>query len=261
MLSDSKDLVKTAIAALSLIIAAGAAQVQAQDDDGFDPMSDSFEDESSLAEPNTDRPALGVCLAAPDRAEEMSGDPVEVAEAEGAEGSHLDENSGGGACLAGASQTPGVSATAEVAMSKSAESIEAGDAVTPSPEAEPAPTIRERRPARIKPSAPTEPLTAWWPQATPGALNLSFAGEASFGSAIVLLFDGAFDDAASANQHVKVLGSNGKPVQGRWVLAGNPNMLLFKADPGVYTLKVEEGLSAQGDRKLAEPSSGQVYLR
>lgn len=268
MLSDAKGFVKTTITGLSLLIAAGAAQLHAQDDDRFDATSDSFEDESSIAEPSTDRPTLGVCLAAPDLDEEWSEVSVEVAEAEGAEGSHLDAKVGGGACLVGASQIPGavVAAVAdEVGVTDPAGSEEFGEAVTPSPAASPnvesAPARSALRQTRIRSSAPLEPLKAWWPQATQGGLNLQFAGEASFGSAIALLFDSAFDDAGSANRHVKVVGSNGEPVQGRWVLAGNPNMLLFKADPGVYTLKIEEGLSAQGNRKLGAPSSGQVYLR
>lgn len=75
-----------------------------------------------------------------------------------------------------------------------------------------------------------------------------------------MLFDGEFEDAAGPNSNIAVTGSDGKAVQGEWVVSSNPKMLLFKVEPGIYQVETKEGLTAKGDRKLGASSKGTVYI-
>ena len=135
----------------------------------------------------------------------------------------------------------------------------------PAPAAAPAPKPapkRVSRPQTSKPKAPPpEVKTAWWPAKTAGKLNITYAGDASFTKAIVLLFDGAFDSADSANQNVVVKTTKGKVVPGQWLVANaNRQMLLFNANPGLYTVEVGGGLTDKGGRALAAAATGPVYI-
>lgn len=137
-------------------------------------------------------------------------------------------------------------------------------AVEPAPKpvaaAPPAPK-RTAPPKTSKPKAPPpEVKTAWWPDKTAGKLNLTYAGDASFTKAIVLLFDGTFDSADSANQNVMVKTTKGETVPGQWLVATNRQMLLFNVDPGLYTVEIGGGLTDKGGRTLAAASSGPVFI-
>lgn len=191
----------------------------------------------------------------------ITGEPV-VVKAVGVPGE------GGEAAAAG--ETMGSdTAPVEAAVIEPAAAPEPAPAMEPEPApvaevaAEPAPAAapKPRKPKAPK-VAPPEAKQAWWPASkTSGKLNLTYAGEASFTKAIVLLFDGAFANADGANQHVKVTTKSGKPVQGKWLVAkGNPQMLLFNAEPGLYKVEVGEGLTDKGNRALAAASSGLVFI-
>ena len=94
-----------------------------------------------------------------------------------------------------------------------------------------------------------------------GKLNLTYAGSASFTKAIVLMFDGTFENATAANEHIKVTNKAGKPVEGQWLVAkGNPQMLLYSVPPGVYSVAVGEGLTDKGNRAIAAAASGAVFV-
>lgn len=135
----------------------------------------------------------------------------------------------------------------------------------PAPVAAPAPEPAPKRVSRPKTSkprvAPPEVKTAWWPANTAGKLNLTYAGDASFTKAIVLLFDGTFDSADSANQNVVVKSAKGESVPGQWLVAtANRQMLLFNVDPGLYTVELGGGLTDKGGRALAAAATGPVYI-
>ncbi|MGQ0701366.1 MAG: hypothetical protein ACT4PZ_24375 [Panacagrimonas sp.] len=123
-------------------------------------------------------------------------------------------------------------------------------------ETQPAPKPRPSKPK----ISPAEFKKVWWPPKADGKLNLTYAGEASFTKAIVLLFDGEFDNADSANKHVKVTARDGAPVKGQWLVATNKKMLLFNAPPGVYKLKVGEKVTDKSGRTLPTSSSGLVLV-
>lgn len=110
-------------------------------------------------------------------------------------------------------------------------------------------------------SAPAEARTAWWPAKVSGKLNLVYAGEASFTKAIVLLFDGAFDNGDSANQNVRVTTRGGEAVKGKWLVAtGNRQMLLFNVGPGLYRLDVGSGMADKDGRAISAASGGLVFV-
>lgn len=126
--------------------------------------------------------------------------------------------------------------------------------------AEPKPKSQPAKPRAPK-VAPPEAKKAWWPAKTPGKLNLTYAGSASFTKAIVLIFDGAFDSPAKANENIQVTTESGKPVQGQWLVAkGNPQMLLYSVEPGVYKVQVGAGLTDKGNRPLSAASAGVVFV-
>ena len=140
-------------------------------------------------------------------------------------------------------------------------------APAPAPQAAPAPvkatpraeTAPKRAKPRPKPSPDQAPL-AWWPAKVDDALNLVYAGEASFTPAIVLLFDGTFEDPALANKVIRVTSDDGEPIPGQWVVATNKRMLLFKASPGRYRVKVGGELVDGTGRRIATAQGGPVEV-
>lgn len=140
-------------------------------------------------------------------------------------------------------------------------------APAPKRSAAPASTSIQKRVATAKPDAKASPpatgataASIWWPAKVDDALNLVFAGEASFSPAIVLLFDGTFDDPALANKAIQVTSAGGKAVAGQWVVATNKRMLLFKAPPGHYRVKIEGSLVDSAGRKIAAAQGGPVTV-
>lgn len=145
----------------------------------------------------------------------------------------------------------------------------------PTPEPTPGPTAKAAEaapaapatpaPAR-KPSARKSPppkLTQWWGPESPARLSIIYAGSAAYTRAIVLMFNGAFDDASSADRNLSVAGPGGKAVQGSWqVGANNKRMLLFPVDkPGIYTVSVKPELADRNGRKLGNSLSGPVQVQ
>lgn len=128
-------------------------------------------------------------------------------------------------------------------------------------EAAPAPKPKPKPKSRAPKKTPEEAKVAWWPAKTAGKLNINYAGEASFTKAIVIMFDGAFDNADSANQHIKVTPKQGGKVNGKWLVAeGNKQMLLLNVAPGLYTVEVGEGLTDKGNRGVAAAATGAVFV-
>lgn len=285
---------RLSIAVLSLSIALSGAEVEAQDNNSVTVMHGSHEDgTSAFTEMSPTQTALGVCLAALGQPNTSPEAAIKVSTGQGTEKSTPIDQVTGGTCLVGRGLSHGsdrsfevaaadisieaedISFEAEVAAAESlqaTENMQKAEASTAT--RNDAEDVQPQRSKVVSPimdgkrmvprstlQSPTEKIEAWWPPATPGKLNLRFAGEASFGGAIALLFDGAFEDAASVNEHVKVLDSKGKQVRGRWVLSSNPQMLLLKAGSGLYRIDIIEGLSSRGDLKLGAPSGGPVYLR
>lgn len=150
-------------------------------------------------------------------------------------------------------------APAKAAPAQDPEESKPAPKTSPKPAPKPAPEPKPEK-KKARPTPPSEPLKAWWPQPKPDALNLLFAGDASFGRAIALFFDQEFEGPESANEHIKVMGPGGKSVDGSWLVSSNPKMLLFKAVPGTYQVEILEGLTAKDDKKLGASSKGIVYI-
>lgn len=129
----------------------------------------------------------------------------------------------------------------------------AAAAVAPPPAPKPAAKPR-------KPKVPDEVKKVWWPAKETGKLSLLYAGEASFTKAIALLFDGTFETPESANQNIVVKDKKGNVIGGTWFISPNKQMLLYKVDPGVYSVEIAAGLTDKGSRALNAPSSGPVYV-
>lgn len=155
--------------------------------------------------------------------------------------------------------------------------VEATPEPTPEPEAQaqpqPAPAavsrpVQRKRPAPVRRVAKPNPrpsddeLTAWWPAAEDGSLQLQFAGEASFTQAIALLFDGSFDDVSSINERVVVKTRDGRRVRGQWLLnLQNDKMALFNSGPGTFEVSVSEGIVDRDGRTMSSSASGLVYVK
>lgn len=173
--------------------------------------------------------------------------------------------------VAAESQVPAEAEPAPVAEPAPAPEPVVAAAPEPVVAAEPAPAPKPKAAApkaAAKPKAPAAPKVAppetkqaWWPAKAAGKLNLTYAGSASFTKAIVLMFDGTFENATAANEHIKVTNKAGKPVEGQWLVAkGNPQMLLYSVPPGVYSVAVGEGLTDKGNRAIAAAASGAVFV-
>lgn len=134
-------------------------------------------------------------------------------------------------------------------------------APAPKPQAAPAPPAKpETKPA---PAKKAEPLTQWWGPESPTQLSLVYAGSAAYTRAIVLMFNGAFDDTASAAKNLRVTDASGKAVGGSWqVGANNKRMLLLPVSKaGVYTVSVGAGLSDRSGRKTGKAIKGPVRVQ
>ncbi len=142
------------------------------------------------------------------------------------------------------------------------------------PEPAPAPATRREPPApkpaaaaRPQPSAPSvrnsaQP-TQWWGPESDAQLSVLYAGSAAYTRAIVLMFNGAFDDTRSATQHLRVTDANGKAVSGSWQLGTNSKrMLLFPVSrSGVYTVSVGAALTDRTGRALGQALKGPVRIQ
>lgn len=105
-----------------------------------------------------------------------------------------------------------------------------------------------------------EAIDPWWPAKAEGRLNLTFAGQTSFTSAIALLFDGAFENSDSANKNIVVTAKGGGAIRGRWVVSANKNILLFRASPGRYEVRVGKDLKDSSGRMIAAAAHGPVQV-
>ncbi|TAM09016.1 MAG: hypothetical protein EPN72_13710 [Nevskiaceae bacterium] len=126
--------------------------------------------------------------------------------------------------------------------------------------AAPAPAVHHQRVTPsplIKPAAPA----IWWAQGTTSqqGFTLSFAGEASFTKAIVLLFSQPVDAASAAT--IRVVGKNGTPVSGSWTVSSkNPSLLVFEAPAGTYVLTVPTTVKSTQGTALGRTFGGPLTL-
>lgn len=102
----------------------------------------------------------------------------------------------------------------------------------------------------------------WWtpPASVPaGQFTLTFAGEASFTKAIVLLFSNPVNVASATA--IRVATAQGQPVNGHWVAsANNPRMLVFDTGPGHYTVTVPTAVKNTHGATLDSTHSGPVVV-
>jgi len=155
----------------------------------------------------------------------------------------------------------------------------APEASTPPPAPEPAAAAAEPAPApapvaeapKPKPKPKPKPAkkaaaptVAWWSGAdTPDKLAMVYAGSAAYKKAVVLMFNGSFEGADSANKSIKVTDANGKTVSGSWELgANNPRMLVMTVPKaGRYTVVVNPGLTDRNKRSLGKTLQGPVQVQ
>ncbi len=142
---------------------------------------------------------------------------------------------------------------------------------TPKPTATPAQTERPAsspaaaapKPATKPAATPAQRLTQWWAPESDTRLSIVYAGSAAYTRALVVLFNGDFDNVAAAQQHLSVVDATGKPVKGTWEIgANNKRMLLFPvAKVGTYTVTVGADLADRNGRKLGTEQKGPVHVR
>lgn len=109
----------------------------------------------------------------------------------------------------------------------------------------------------IKPAAPA----IWWTSgsAAQRGFTLSFAGEASFAKAIVLLFSQPVD-AGSAST-IRVVGKDGSPLDGNWTVSPkNPNLLVFQVPAGTYVLTVPSSVKSTQGTALGRTFGGPLSI-
>ncbi len=131
------------------------------------------------------------------------------------------------------------------------------------PAAAPKPTAATSAPKPAsKPAAPKPALTQWWGTPSDQRLSLTYAGSAAYTRAIVLMFNGDFDDAGKAASSLSVIDANGEPVAGSWQLgSSNKRMLLFPVDQnGIYKVNVGAALADRTGRSLGTPLQGPVQV-
>jgi hypothetical protein len=134
-------------------------------------------------------------------------------------------------------------------------------AAAPKPKAE-APKAASK-PAEKKKPAPAKPVSPWWGAESPNELSLVYAGSAAYKKAVVLMFNGTFDSADSADKNIKVKDAAGNAVSGKWELgANNKKMLVFPvAKNGRYTVTVGSGVADRNNRALGKKLSGPVQVQ
>lgn len=164
-------------------------------------------------------------------------------------------------------EAPAASSPDDVAPSKASTETATAPAdpvaaAAPTPAPRKAPPPPAPRAAKPNPRPSDAELVAWWPEPEAGKLNLRFAGEAAFTQAIVLLFDGSFDQADSINEHVVVKTREGRRVRGQWMVnVQNDRMALFNSGPGTFKVSVSNGIEAGDGRTLSTDSEGLVYVK
>ncbi len=134
---------------------------------------------------------------------------------------------------------------------------------TPAPRAAP-PARRAVSPAPVRNRPPPPNLyKKWWPAAEGEKLNVLFVGPAQFGTAIAILTDGPFADAASANEQITVRNlTGGGKASGSWKVAdGNDRMLVFETDKGPYSVKIGDKLADKEGRSFSRQASGNVLVK
>ena len=137
-------------------------------------------------------------------------------------------------------------------------------------------TVEASKPAGTPPATKVAVATAaapppvkakqWWTASDAGHLSLVYAGPAAFkdsSKAVVLLFNGEFDSADSANANVAVQDARGGKVAGSWKVGpSNKRMLVFVVNSaGVYTIIIKTGLKDNGGRAVAQEARGPVSVQ
>lgn len=104
---------------------------------------------------------------------------------------------------------------------------------------------------------------AWWSSssASPGQLNLVYAGYLVDSPAIVLMFDGGFANAEAAERHVRVRRIDGSPVATKWRLGRSNRMLILPTLPGRYDVTVSKDFADASGRTVSARLEGPVMVR
>jgi hypothetical protein len=138
---------------------------------------------------------------------------------------------------------------------------------TPAPTATPAARATSApaagRPTAAPAAAPAQRVTQWWGPESADRLSVVYAGSAAYTRAIVLMFNGAFADAAAVQRHLRVTDANGRTVAGSWEIgASNRRMLLFPVPrAGNYTVFVGADLADGNGRRLGSELKGPVRVQ
>ncbi|HEU0196731.1 MAG TPA: hypothetical protein VFQ88_05895 [Nevskiaceae bacterium] len=136
--------------------------------------------------------------------------------------------------------------------------LPAGAVAAPSRPLPPTPAARRSRAVAHPVAHPSRPTVWWMPNATSG-FALTFAGEAGYTQAIVLLFSQPVDAASVAA--IKVATAHGAPVKGRWQTSpDNPAMLVFATASGHYQVTVPASVKDVQGATLGERRSGLVIV-
>lgn len=223
----------------------------------------------SEAEPATEAPAHAAPAGDTAAADEAA--PVEASAEAVADEASLD--------AASADAGNGDMGAVDVAAAPVAEpaAVEPPPAAEPPPVAEPEPApapVAEApkpkaeapkaaaKPAEKKP-APAKAISPWWGSESPNELSLVYAGSAAYKKAVVLMFNGTFDSADSADKNIKVKDAAGNTVSGKWELgASNKKMLVFPvAKNGRYTVTIGNGVTDRNNRTLGKKLSGPVQVQ
>ncbi len=135
----------------------------------------------------------------------------------------------------------------------------------PKPVEEPKPSqaaVATARPTS-KPAAPKPALTQWWGTPSDQRLSITYAGSAAYTRAIVLMFNGDFDDASKAAASLGVTDAGGNPVSGSWQVGStNKRMLLFPVSRnGTYNVSVNAALADRNGRSLGASAQGPVQVQ
>lgn len=137
----------------------------------------------------------------------------------------------------------------------------------PAPVDEPAPKPKAAsKPKTKKPAASMKAEKAilpWWGTAGADELGVVYAGSAAYKKAVVLIFNGAFDNAEGLSQNVEVQNASGQKVEGTWELSANNKRMASFEVPGAgrYKVIVNAGLADRSSKALPRQLAGEVLIK
>lgn len=132
----------------------------------------------------------------------------------------------------------------------------------------PAPVVAQAAPApakpapAAKPTASKEPIKPWWRGDLDGELSAVYVGSLANKTALVIMFNGAFDAVDSLNKFGKVSNAGGK-IASSWELSpNNKRMAVFTVPKaGRYQVSLEAGLADSSGKALKKSQQGAVDVQ